>query len=195
MFTGIIETLGKVSAVKNSGKSSLIDILIKNTNYSLGDSICVNGVCLTIDNIENDKYSFTISPETNHRTNLKYLSNNQEVNIETSLTINKLISGHLVQGHVDGIVQIIRIQEIDTSWNIRFQIEPGLSKYIIKKGSVTLDGVSLTVNDVSNLEFSVMIIPHTYQNTIFKSYVVGDEINIELDMLAKYIEKLGNYND
>ena len=195
MFTGIIETLGKVSAVKNSGKSSLIDIVIKNTNYSLGDSICVNGVCLTIDNIENDKYSFTISPETNHRTNLKYLSNNQEVNIETSLTINKLISGHLVQGHVDGIVQIIRIQEIDTSWNIRFQIEPGLSKYIIKKGSVALDGVSLTVNDVSNLEFSVMIIPHTYQNTIFKSYVVGDEINIELDMLAKYIEKLGNYND
>ena len=195
MFTGIIETLGKVSAVKNSGKSSLIDILIKNTNYSLGDSICVNGVCLTIDNIENDKYSFTISPETNHTTNLKYLSNNQEVNIETSLTINKLISGHLVQGHVDGIVQIIRIQEIDTSWNIRFQIEPGLSKYIIKKGSVALDGVSLTVNDVSNLEFSVMIIPHTYQNTIFKSYVVGDEVNIELDMLAKYIEKLGNYND
>jgi riboflavin synthase len=195
MFTGIIETLGKVSAVKNSGKSSLIDIEIKNTNYSLGDSICVNGVCLTIDNIENDKYSFTISPETNHRTNLKYLSNNQEVNIETSLTINKLISGHLVQGHVDGIVKIIRIQEIDASWNIRFQIEPGLSKYIIKKGSVALDGVSLTVNDVSNLEFSVMIIPHTYQNTIFKSYVVGDEINIELDMLAKYIEKLGNYND
>jgi riboflavin synthase len=195
MFTGIIETLGKVSAVKNSGKSSLIDILIKNTNYSLGDSICVNGVCLTIDNIENDKYSFTISPETNHTTNLKYLSNNQEVNIETSLTINKLISGHLVQGHVDGIVKIIRIQEIDASWNIRFQIEPDLSKYIIKKGSVALDGVSLTVNDVSNLEFSVMIIPHTYQNTIFKSYVVGDEINIELDMLAKYIEKLGNYND
>ena len=195
MFTGIIETLGKVSAVKNSGKSSLIDIVIKNTNYSLGDSICVNGVCLTIDNIENDKYSFTISPETNHTTNLKYLSNNQEVNIETSLTINKLISGHLVQGHVDGIVKIIRIQEIDASWNIRFQIEPGLSKYIIKKGSVTLDGVSLTVNDVSNLEFSVMIIPHTYQNTIFKSYVVGNDINIELDMLAKYIEKLGNYND
>ena len=195
MFTGIIETLGKVSAVKNSGKSSLIDIVIKNTNYSLGDSICVNGACLTIDNIENDKYSFTISPETNHRTNLKYLSNNQEVNIETSLTINKLISGHLVQGHVDGIVKIIRIQEIDASWNIRFQIEPGLSKYIIKKGSVALDGVSLTVNDVSNLEFSVMIIPHTYQNTTFKSYVVGDEINIELDMLAKYIEKLGNYND
>lgn len=195
MFTGIIETLGKVSAVKNSGKSSLIDILIKNTNYSLGDSICVNGVCLTIDNIENDKYSFTISPETKYRTNLKYLSNNQEVNIETSLTINKLISGHLVQGHVDGIVKIIKIQEIDASWNIRFQTEPDLSKYIIKKGSVTLDGVSLTVNDVSNLEFSVMIIPHTYQNTIFKSYVVGDEINIELDMLAKYIEKLGNYND
>jgi len=195
MFTGIIETIGKVSSVKNNGKSSFVDIIIKNTNYSLGDSICVNGVCLTIDNIENDKYSFTVSPETNQRTNLKYLSNDQEVNIETSLTINKLISGHLVQGHVDGTVKIIKIQEMDTSWYIRFEIETGLSKYIIKKGSVTLDGVSLTVNDVSNLEFSVMIIPHTYQNTIFKSYVVGNEINIELDMLAKYIEKLGNYND
>ncbi len=103
MFTGIIETIGKVSSVKNNGKSSFVNIIIKNTNYSLGDSICVNGVCLTIDNIENDKYSFTISPETNHRTNLKYLSNNQEVNIESSLTINKLISGHLVQGHVDGL--------------------------------------------------------------------------------------------
>ncbi|MBL6701195.1 MAG: riboflavin synthase [Gammaproteobacteria bacterium] len=195
MFTGIIETIGKVSSVKNNGKSSFVNIIIKNTNYSLGDSICVNGVCLTIDNIENDKYSFTVSPETNQRTNLKYLSNDQEVNIETSLTINKLISGHLVQGHVDGTVKIIKIQEMDTSWYIRFEIETGLSKYIIKKGSVTLDGVSLTVNDVSNLEFSVMIIPHTYQNTIFKSYVVGNEINIELDMLAKYIEKLGNYND
>ena len=195
MFTGIIETIGKVSSVKNNGKSSFVDIIIRNSNYSLGDSICVNGVCLTIDNIENDKYSFTVSPETNQRTNLKYLSNDQEVNIETSLTINKLISGHLVQGHVDGTVKIIKIQEMDTSWYIRFEIETGLSKYIIKKGSVTLDGVSLTVNDVSNLEFSVMIIPHTYQNTIFKSYVVGNEINIELDMLAKYIEKLGNYND
>ena len=195
MFTGIIEKIGKVSSVKNNGKSSFVNIIIKNTNYSLGDSICVNGVCLTIDNIENDKYSFTVSPETNQRTNLKYLSNDQEVNIETSLTINKLISGHLVQGHVDGTVKIIKIQEMDTSWYIRFEIETGLSKYIIKKGSVTLDGVSLTVNDVSNLEFSVMIIPHTYQNTIFKSYVVGNEINIELDMLAKYIEKLGNYND
>jgi len=195
MFTGIIERIGKVSSVKNNGKSSFVNIIIKNTNYSLGDSICVNGVCLTIDNIENDKYSFTVSPETNQRTNLKYLSNDQEVNIETSLTINKLISGHLVQGHVDGTVKIIKIQEMDTSWYIRFEIETGLSKYIIKKGSVTLDGVSLTVNDVSNLEFSVMIIPHTYQNTIFKSYVVGNEINIELDMLAKYIEKLGNYND
>ena len=195
MFTGIIEKIGKVSSVKYNGKSSFVNIIIKNTNYSLGDSICVNGLCITTDNIENDVYSFTVSPETNQRTNLKSLSNNQEVNIESSLSINKLISGHLVQGHVDGIVKIIKIQKIDTSWNIRFEIEPGLSKYIIKKGSVTLDGVSLTVNDVSNLEFSVMIIPHTYQNTIFKSYVVGNEINIELDMLAKYIEKLGNYND
>lgn len=195
MFTGIIERIGKVSSVKNNGESSRIDIIIENTSYSLGDSVCVNGVCLTVDDIDNSTYSFTLSPETNQKTNLKYLANNNKVNIETSLTINKLISGHLVQGHVDGIVKLIKITRVDDSWDIRFSINPSLSRYIIKKGSVTLDGVSLTVNDVSNSEFSVMIIPHTYQNTIFKSYTVGSEVNIELDMLAKYIEKLGSYSD
>jgi riboflavin synthase len=192
MFTGIIETIGKVSSIENSGESSHICVIIKNTKYAIGDSICINGVCLTVDSIDNDKYSFTVSPETNNTTNLKYLTVNKEVNIETSLTIHKLISGHLVQGHVDGVVEIIEINEIDNSWNIKFKIVPNFTKYIIKKGSVTLDGVSLTVNDVSKSEFNVMIIPHTYQNTIFKSYVVGDKVNIELDMLAKYIEKLGS---
>ena len=195
MFTGIIEKVGKICAIKKNGDSSFIDVQINDTSYSLGDSICINGVCLTVENINQDIYTFSISPETNKLTNLKYLSVDQDVNIETSLTINKLISGHLVQGHVDTVAEILEISQYDNSWFVKLQIDIDFIKYIIQKGSVTLDGVSLTVNDVTNSEFNVMIIPHTYQNTIFKEYKIGSIVNIEIDMLAKYIEKLGNKND
>ena len=195
MFTGIIEKVGKICAIKKNGDSSIIDVQINDTSYSLGDSICINGVCLTVENINQDIYTFSISPETNKLTNLKYLSVGQDVNIETSLTINKLISGHLVQGHVDTVAEILEISQYDNSWFVKLKIDIYFIKYITKKGSVTLDGVSLTVNDVTNSEFNVMIIPHTYQNTIFKEYKIGSIVNIEIDMLAKYIEKLGNKND
>ena len=195
MFTGIIEKVGKICAIKKNGDSSIIDVQINDTSYSLGDSICINGVCLTVENINQDIYTFSISPETNKLTNLKYLSVDQDVNIETSLTINKLISGHLVQGHVDTVAEILEISQYGNSWFVKLKIDIHFIKYIIKKGSVTLDGVSLTVNDVTNSEFNVMIIPHTYQNTIFKEYKIGSIVNIEIDMLAKYIEKLGNKND
>ena len=195
MFTGIIEKIGKICAIKKNGDSSIIDVQINDTSYSLGDSICINGVCLTVENINQDIYTFSISPETNKLTNLKYLSVDQDVNIETSLTINKLISGHLVQGHVDTVAEISEISQYDNSWLVKLKIDIHFIKYIIQKGSVTLDGVSLTVNDVTNSEFNVMIIPHTYQNTIFKEYKIGSIVNIEIDMLAKYIEKLGNKND
>ena len=195
MFTGIIEKVGKICAIKKNGDSSIIDVQINDTSYSLGDSICINGVCLTVENINQDIYTFSISPETNKLTNLKYLSVDQDVNIETSLTINKLISGHLVQGHVDTVAEISEISQYDNSWLVKLKIDIHFIKYIIQKGSVTLDGVSLTVNDVTNSEFNVMIIPHTYQNTIFKEYKIGSIVNIEIDMLAKYIEKLGNKND
>ena len=109
MFTGIIEKVGKICAIKKNGDSSIIDVQINDTSYSLGDSICINGVCLTVENINQDIYVFSISPETNKLTNLKYLSVDQDVNIETSLTINKLISGHLVQGHVDTVAEILEI--------------------------------------------------------------------------------------
>ena len=113
MFTGIIEKVGKICAIKKNGDSSIIDVQINDTSYSLGDSICINGVCLTVENINQDIYTFSISPETNKLTNLKYLSLDQNVNIETSLTINKLISGHLVQGHVDTVAEILEISEYD----------------------------------------------------------------------------------
>ena len=195
MFTGIIEKIGKVHSIDRKGDSSVIRLQINEVDYSLGDSICINGVCLTVEKIHQDIYSFSISPETNNLTNLNHLEKNHEVNIETSLTINKLISGHIVQGHVDTTAEIVEIEQQDNSWFIRLKLNKDFCKYIIHKGSITLDGVSLTVNDVTNSGFNVMIIPHTYQNTIFRTYEIGSIVNIEIDILAKYIEKLGNKND
>ena len=195
MFTGIIEKIGKVYSIDKKGDSSVIALQINEVDYSLGDSICVNGVCLTVEKKHADIYSFSVSPETNNLTNLNQLGKNHEVNIETSLTINKLISGHIVQGHVDTIAEIVEIEKQDNSWFIRLKLDKDFCKYIIHKGSITLDGVSLTVNDVTNSGFNVMIIPHTYQNTIFRTYQIGSIVNIEIDILAKYIEKLGNKDD
>ena len=195
MFTGIIEKIGTIKSIEENNNSSIINIEIHDSRYSLGDSICVNGVCLTVENITEQTYTFSVSPETNKLTNLKNLKKDSSVNIESSLTINKLISGHIVQGHIDTTSEIIEIQQKDNSWFIKFSIDLEYAKYLIKKGSVSIDGVSLTVNDVTKNQFNVMIIPHTYQNTIFKSYKKGSIVNVEIDILAKYIEKLGKSHD
>ena len=158
---------------------------------AIGDSICINGTCLTVESVQNDTFSFSVSPETYNLSNMKFIKEDDEVNIETSLTLNKLISGHIVQGHVDTTSKVIELVRIENSWLVKFQIDSKYMKYIIQKGSITIDGVSLTVNEVYEDAFSVMIIPHTWQNTIFKNYNIGNVTNVEVDLLAKYVEKLG----
>ena len=192
MFTGIIEKIGKVSHVTEKNISQVIGIRIDDFNSALGDSICINGVCLTVEDIDDNVYSFSISPETYNLSNFKNIKKNDDVNIEKSLTINKLLSGHIVQGHVDTCSEITELKKIDNSWYVKIKIDSTYMKYIIQKGSITIDGVSLTINEVYTDEFSVMVIPHTYTNTIFKNYKVGRILNTEIDILAKYIEKLGN---
>ena len=192
MFTGIIETIGKVSHVTEKNISQVIGIRIDDFNSALGDSICINGVCLTVEDIDDNVYSFSISPETYNLSNFKNIKKNDDVNIEKSLTISKLLSGHIVQGHVDTCSEITERKKIDNSWYVKIKIDSTFMKYIIQKGSITIDGVSLTINEVYTDEFSVMVIPHTYSNTIFKNYKVGSILNTEIDILAKYIEKLGN---
>ena len=192
MFTGIIEKIGKVSHVTEKNISQVISIRIDDFNSALGDSICINGVCLTVEDIDDNVYTFSISPETYNLSNFKNIKMNDDVNIEKSLTINKLLSGHIVQGHVDTCSEITELKKIDNSWYVKIKIDSTYMKYIIQKGSITIDGVSLTINEVYNDEFSVMVIPHTYSNTIFKNYKVGSILNTEIDILAKYIEKLGN---
>ena len=192
MFTGIIEKIGKVSHVTEKNISQVIGIRIDDFNSALGDSICINGVCLTVEDIDDNVYSFSISPETYNLSNFKNIKKNDDVNIEKSLTVNKLLSGHIVQGHVDTCSVITELKKIDNSWYVKIKIDSTYMKYIIQKGSITLDGVSLTINEVYTDEFSVMVIPHTYSNTIFKNYKIGSILNTEIDILAKYIEKLGN---
>ena len=169
MFTGIIEKIGKVSHVAEKNISQVIGIRIDDFNSELGDSICINGVCLTVEDIDDNVYSFSISPETYNLSNFKNIKKNDDVNIEKSLTINKLLSGHIVQGHVDTCSEITELKKIDNSWYVKIKIDSTYMKYIIQKGSITIDGVSLTINEVYTDEFSVMVIPHTYSCLLYTS--------------------------
>jgi len=195
MFTGIIEAIGKIRSIEKKGKDSrfIFDIgEMTLEDMNIGDSIAVNGTCLSI--TEKDGHSFIadLSGETLALTTFSNLQEDSPVNLEKAMKLSDRINGHLVSGHVDGIGKIIDRQ--DEGRSIRFEIElpEALKKYISKKGSITVDGVSLTVNDVNENVFSVNIIPHTLSETIFSEYRVNTEVNLEVDQIARYLEKLIN---
>ena len=194
MFSGIIEKLAQVHEFEVSNDKSYIALAIDNSDLLLkiGDSVAVNGVCLTIAKIENHLFYYDLSPETLSLTSLKDLSVNDSVNIEYPLTLNKFISGHITTGHVDSIGIIKSLQKIIDSWEVVVEVKSDILKYIIHKGSITIDGVSLTVNKLDNNLIDLMIIPHTFENTIFKNYKIGQKVNIEVDYITKHLEKLKN---
>ena len=194
MFTGIIENIGKIVVIEEVNNSFMIKIEVSNLliNISNGDSIAVNGTCLTAVNVENNIFSFDLSPETMKLTSFKSLRKGDFVNIEFPLTLNKFISGHITTGHVDTIATIKTLLKNTESWFIQIKIDKIYLKYIVHKGSICIDGVSLTVNKVDGDMIDLMIIPHTYENTIIKNYNVGDSMNIEVDYIAKHLEKLKN---
>jgi len=194
MFTGIIENIGKEIVIEEVNNCFMIKIEVSNLliNISNGDSIAVNGTCLTAVNVENNIFSFDLSPETMKLTSFKSLRKGDFVNIEFPLTLNKFISGHITTGHVDTIATIKTLLKNTESWFIQIKIDKIYLKYIVHKGSICIDGVSLTVNKVDGDMIDLMIIPHTYENTIIKNYNVGDSVNIEVDYIAKHIEKLKN---
>ena len=194
MFSGIIEKIGEVHEFEVSNDKSYIAIAIDNSDLLLkiGDSVAINGVCLTITKIKDNLFYYDLSPETLALTSLKNLSINDIVNIEYPLTLNKFISGHITTGHVDTIGIIKSLQKIIDSWEVVVELESDILKYIIYKGSITIDGVSLTVNKLDNSLVYLMIIPYTFENTIFKSYKIGQKVNIEVDYITKHLEKLKN---
>lgn len=193
MFTGIIKTMGMVTAMEKRGgdvRLSVHSAAMPFSSYAIGESIAVNGVCLTAVALEDDSFSTDVSTETLEVTGLGDLNVGDAVNLEPALALGERLGGHLVSGHVDCIGSVVTRDEDARSVRIGIELPNEYARYVAKKGSVTVDGVSLTVNEVSRNHFSVNIIPHTAKATIFGSYKVGTRVNIEVDVLARYIERL-----
>ena len=194
MFTGIIENIGKITLIEEINHSYVIKIEIANLSMDIsnGDSIAINGACLTVTNVKDSIFSFDLSPETMKLTSFKYLIKHDLVNIEFPLTLNKFISGHITTGHIDTVGVIEKLSKNTDSWFIQIKIDKIYLKYIVQKGSICIDGISLTINQIQGNIIDLMVIPHTYQNTIIKNYSLGDSVNIEVDYIAKHLEKLKN---
>ena len=193
MFTGIIAALGKVQAIDAKGGDVRLDVAMEKLDLSdviLGDSIAINGVCLTVVEINGKQLGFDVSRETLDRSSLGALKTGSEVNLEKALAVGDRLGGHFVSGHVDGLGECIQREASARSIKFRFIVPVGLERYIAEKGAICIDGTSLTVNNAAENWFEVNIIPHTLQETIIKTYQVGTKVNLEVDMIARYLERL-----
>ena len=191
MFTGIIETLGVIKGIEKQEEN--IHVIVKSSltaELKIDQSVAHNGVCLTVVGIENDCYTVTAIKETIDKTNLGDWKSNDFVNLERAMKLGDRLDGHIVQGHVDQIGVCKSIEETEGSWRFTFEYDASLNNITIEKGSITVNGVSLTVVDSKTNEFSVAIIPFTYEHTNFKNFTVGTKINLEFDVIGKYIAKL-----
>ncbi len=192
MFTGIILGKGTIVEKRSFGKGL---IFILEADFDLadpeeGESIAVNGVCLTAKNISGRRFSVDVSPESLARTNLGGLLVNSKVNLERALRLSDRLGGHLVSGHVDAVASVLEKRPLGDFVQFTFGVPAGLSRYIIEKGSIAIDGTSLTVNSCDDKTFSIVVIPHTLEVTILGSAQEGSSVNIEVDLIGKYVEKL-----
>ncbi|RTE54720.1 riboflavin synthase [Arenibacter aquaticus] len=191
MFTGIIETLGEVKKLEQEGGNLHLTIASPITQeLKIDQSVAHNGVCLTVVKIEGDQYTVTAIEETLQKTNLEDLQVGEGVNLERAMVLGARLDGHIVQGHVDQTGQCVKIEEKDGSWFFTFEYDPQLNNVTIEKGSITIDGTSLTVVDSQKNNFSVAIIPYTFEHTRFKNYKVGTRVNLEFDVVGKYVSRL-----
>ena len=196
MFTGIVKAKGSIAAIEKRGGDVRLRVAAADlpwSDYSVGDSISVNGVCLTAVRLLDNGFDTDVSVETLDVTTLKSLAVGDAVNLEPALRVGDALGGHLVSGHVDGIGRMIARADDARSIRMNFEVPGELARYIAKKGSICVDGVSLTINEVSGNTFGLNIIPHTAEMTTMGNYAVGTAVNIEVDLLARYIERmLGN---
>ena len=188
MFTGIVEEVGRVEAV--SGGQLTIAANLVMGDLSVSDSICVNGVCLTVTEKTSGGFCVDVVPETLRRSNLGVLNPGDGANLERSLTPESRMGGHMVQGHVDGTATVSAVEPDGDALMIRFTGSPEIMRYVVEKGFIAVDGTSLTIVDCDDESFSITLIPYTRNNTVFGNRRPGDRVNIEVDILAKYVERL-----
>ena len=193
MFTGIIEETGRVKTITQNRITVEAKIVTEGTKP--GDSIAVNGVCLTVTKIGKDFFDADISPETLRVTALDNLKSGSLINLERAVQVGARLGGHIVTGHVDGTGSGKYIKKEGGFYNIAIEIPSELTKYVVKKGSITVNGISLTVADINTDIVSIAVIPHTFENTNLKNLQVGENVNIETDILAKYVEKFLSTSD
>jgi riboflavin synthase len=191
MFTGLIEDLGEVKRIEKRGEnlSFLISSHLNLQEFKTGDSIAVNGACLTIISLTPKGFTVEVSPETIRRTNLRDLKEGDRVNLERALKLSDRLGGHLVLGHVDGTGIMNRKVREGEFWHITFSAPQEVMRYVIEKGSIAIDGISLTVNQCGEKDFTVTIIPFTLNHTNLGQRKVGDRVNLEADLIGKYVEK------
>ncbi len=197
MFTGIIQSVGRIAAIEGGGQDIRLRIetgKLPLDSVALGDSIATSGVCLTVTELPGDGYWADVSPETLSLTTLGQKSVGDAVNLEPSLTLNTPLGGHLVSGHVDGVGRIDSIVEDARFWRVSVEAPANLARYIAVKGSICVDGTSLTVNQVTGPRFELTIIPQTWDETVFSEYAVGSAVNLEVDVIARYLERLMQYD-
>ncbi|MEP7242388.1 MAG: riboflavin synthase [Gammaproteobacteria bacterium] len=193
MFTGIIQDLGRVAAREVRGVDARLTIVTQRlslTNVNIGDSICVQGVCLTATSVTANTFTADVSHETLSLTTLGELKAESPVNLEPSLRAGDPLGGHLVSGHVDGVARVVSVASDGESLRVTVAAPAELSRYIARKGSVTLEGVSLTVNDVEGATFGLNLIPHTQVVTTLGRLQAGARVNLEIDQVARYVERL-----
>ena len=196
MFTGIIQAQGNIKEIRASNKGA---VFVLNSNsldlsdVSIGDSIAVNGVCLTVTQLDKNYFSSDVSQETLDCTTFSQLKKGQNINLEKSLRLNQGVDGHIVSGHVDGVGKITLIAIEGDSTRMKIKVDDNLVKYIAKKGSICINGVSLTVNEIDGNVFDVNIVPHTFSVTTLGELKVNSQVNIEIDIIARHIEQLLNH--
>lgn len=191
MFTGIIQAVGEITLIQASSGDIKININVKQLNLSdvkTGDSIAINGVCLTVTSLSETHFTADVSKET--LTVTTGLDQKGQVNLEKALRLDDRLGGHLVSGHVDGVGEVIQFEPVNDCWLLAIQSPHTISKYIARKGSICVNGVSLTVNTIEKDVFTINIIPHTLEKTTLGALQVGSQVNLEIDQIARYVERM-----
>lgn len=193
MFTGIIEAVGQITRLKPHGTDLTVTISSDTLDFSdvkLGDSIASNGICLTVTELHTGSFDADLSSETLSRSLFGQYKTGQKINLEKALLPTTRLGGHLVSGHVDGVSEVVRVDKTGRAWQIWITMPAGLQRYIAEKGSITVDGVSLTVNELSSDAFRLTIVPHTGAQTTLLQLKPGSKVHLEVDVLARYLERL-----